>query len=294
MNTELEPPRVAPLSAAERSRMRSQLMERTRPATRRPARHWVAPMVGVGAVAAVVAGTLVVTQNSPDEPGAAGGSTPLASPEAKVGVDLGAVPQGDVAKIVADCQFPGETGPAQLVWSRHVRGITKDSSTLVALALNTQRATATSAPPTATRGGRKPGSGGAPASAKLGYRFCQTRIPPSGELGAVGAVGRVEDKAWRTQATAQRGLVALGGSDSDFTNNLTTLQAWRLYRAHPDVAKVEARYVLDRKTGPWTNGVVDGGFAYVEVQANGKFRLGQPLKTEVRAFDALGRPVPVG
>jgi hypothetical protein len=292
MNTELEPPRVAPLSAAERSRMRNQLMERTRPATRRPARHWVAPMVGVGAVAAVVAGTLVVTQNSPDEPGAAGTST-LASPEAKVGVDLGAVPKGDVAKIVADCQFPDEAGPAQLVWSRHVRGITKDSTALVALALNTKRATA---PPTATvnRGGRKPGTGGAPSTAKLGYRYCMTRIPPSAKLGAVGTVGRVEDKAWQTQPTAQRGLVALGTADGDFTNNLTTLQAWRLYRAHPDVAKVEARYVLDGKTGPWTNGVVDGGFAYIEVQAKGKFTVGEQLKTEVRAFDGQGRPVPTG
>lgn len=291
MNTELEPPRVAPLTATERSRMRNQLMERTRPATRRPARNWVAPMVGVGAVAAVVAGTLVVTQNS-DEPGAAGTST-LASPEAKVGVDLGAVAKGDVAKIVADCQFPDEGGPAQLVWSRHVRGITKDSTALVALALNTKRATA---PPTATvnRGGRKPGTGGAPSWAKLGYRFCMTRMPSSAKLGAVGTVGRVEDKAWQTQPTAQRGLVALGTSDGDFTNDLTTLQAWRLYRAHPDVAKVEARYVLDGKHGPWTNGVVDGGFAYLEVQAKGKFTVGEQLKTEVRAFDRQGRPVPIG
>ena len=291
MNTELEPPRVPPLSAAERSRMRNQLMERTRPATGRPARRWIAPMVGVGAVAAVVAGTLVVTQKSPDEPGAAGRSAPLTSPEARVGVDLGAVPRGDVAKIVADCQFPDEAGPAQLVWSRHVRGITKDSSALVALALNTKRATAQ---PTVTRGGRKPGPGGAPSTAKLGYRFCMTRMPPSAKLGAVASVARVEDKAWRTEPTAQRGLVTLGSTDGDITNDLTTLQAWRLYRAHPDVAKVEARYVLDGKTGPWTSGVVDGGFAYLEVQANGKFTLGQRLETEVRAFDAQGRPVPVG
>jgi hypothetical protein len=271
--------------------MRNQLMERTRPATRHPARRWVAPVVGVAAVGAVVAGTLVVTQNS-DEPGVAGTSTPLASPEAKIGVDLGAVPQGDLAKIVADCQFPDEAGPAQLVWSRHVRGITKDSTALVALALNTKRATVR--PPAVPGAGRKPGPGGAPSTAKLGYRYCMTRIPPSAQLGAVGAVGRVEDKAWQTEPTAQRGLVALGTTDGDFTNNLTTLQAWRLYRAHPDVAKVEARYVLDGKTGPWTNGVVDSGFAYIEVQANGKFTVGERLKTEVRAFDAQGRPVPIG
>jgi hypothetical protein len=289
MNTQLEPPRVPPLSATERARMRNQLMDDTRPGMHRPVRRWLAPVIGVGAVAAVVAGTLVVTQKASDDTGAAGTSTPLASPEAKVGVDLGPVPQADVAKIVADCQFPDEAGPAQLVWSRHVRGITKDSTALVALALNTKKATTQ---PPVIRSGRKPGTGGAPSTAKLGYRFCQTRTPPSGKLGAIGMVGRVDDKAWRTHPTAQRNLVALGSSDGDFVNDLTTLQAWRIYRASPDVAKVEARYVLNGKTGPWTNGVVDGGFAYIEVQANGKFTVGQKLKTEVRAFDAAGKALP--
>lgn len=293
MNTELEPPRIPPLSAAERSRHRNQLMERTRPAQHRPVRRWVAPVIGVGAVAAVVAGTLVVTHNPPGDVGTAG--TPLASPEAKVGVDLGTVPRGDVAKLVAECQFPGEPGPAELVWSRHVRGITKDSTALVALARDTKGGTAK---PTVTGGRdgvmRKSGGGGAPSTAKLGYRFCLTRTPPNAKLGAIGTVGRVDDKAWQAQPTAQRGLVALGSTDGDFTNDLTTLQAWRLYRAHPDVAKVEARYVLDGKTGPWTSGVVENGFAYTEVQAKGKFKVGQSLKTEVRAFNAKGRPVPVG
>ena len=289
MNTELEPPRVPPLSAAERARMRNQLMERTRPATRHPARHWVAPVVGVAAVGAVVAGTLVVTQKSPDDTGAAG--TSLATPEAKVTVDLGAVPNSDLAKITAECQFPGEAGPADLVWSRHVRGITTDSSALVALARDTKGTTAQ--PTGSPRSNRKPGSGGAPSTAKLGYRYCLTRTPPSGKLGAVGTVGRVEDKAWQTEPTVRNGLVALGGTDGDFTNDLRTLQAWRLYRAHANVAKVEARYVLNGKTGPWTSGVVQDGFAYIEVQADGKFTVGQKLKTEVRAFDARGLQVPV-
>ena len=292
MNTDLEPPRVPPLTPAERSRLRNQVMDRSRPTEHRPGRRWLAPVIAVGAVAAVVTGTLVVTQKSPDDAGVAGTSAGPASPEAKVGVDLGPVPPADVAKIVADCQFPDEAGPAQLVWSRHVRGITKDSSTLVALALNTKKATAP--PPTATGRIRKPGTGGAPSTAKLGYRFCITRLPPSSQLGATGSVARVEDKVWRTQPTAQRGLVALSSTDGDFTNDLTTLQAWRLYRASPDVAKVEARYVLNGKTGPWTNGVVDGGFAYIEVQANGKFTVGQRLKTEVRAFDAQGKQLSIG
>jgi hypothetical protein len=287
------------MTPAERSRLRNQVMDRTRSAEHRPGRRWIAPAIAVGAVAAVVAGTLVVTQKSPDDAGVAGTSAGQATPEAKVGVDLGPVPEADVAKILADCQFPGEGGPAQFVWSRHVRGITNDSSALVALALNTKRATAPptappAAPPTVTGRIRRPGTGGAPSTAKLGYRFCMTRLPPSSKLGAIGSVGRVDDKAWRTQPTAQRGLVALGSTDGDFTNDLTTLQTWRLYRASPDVAKVEARYVLNGKTGPWTNGVVDGGFAYIEVQANGKFTVGQRLKTEVRAFDAQSKQISIG
>jgi hypothetical protein len=291
MNTRLDPPPVRPLTAAERSRLRNRIMDQTRPAVRRPARRWIAPVVGVGAVAAVVAGTLVVTNPPSDDSGVA--VTPPSrlsgTPEAKIGVDLGAVPQADVSKIVADCAFPGEVGPAQLVWSRHVRGITKDSSTLIALALNTKVSTVQ---PPASGGARRPGRSGPPSTAKLGYRFCMTRLPPSADLGAIGAVGRVADKAWRTHPGTARGLVALGGEDTDFTNNVRTLQAWMIYRAAPTVATVEARYVLNGKPGPWTKGVVDGGFAYTEVQAHGKFTVGQHLKTEVRAFDAQGHQVP--
>jgi hypothetical protein len=266
-------------------------MDRTRPATHRPARRWIAPVVSVGAVAAVVAATLVITNGPSDGPGVAG-VTPsrlAGSPQAKVGVDLGPVPQADLAKLVPECSFPGETLPARLVWSRKVRGITKDSTALVALAYNPSRPTAQT---TVTRGNRKPG--GAPDSAKLGFRYCMTRVPPSAELNALASVGRVDDKAWRADPTTENSLVALGGTHTDFTNDLRTLQAYQLYRAHPDVATVEARYVLNGKPGPWTSGVVAKGFAYTEVQARGKFTVGQRLKTEVRAFDARGKQLPIG
>ena len=292
MNTDLEPPRVPPLTAAEHARLRNQLMDKTQPARRRPARHWAAPMIAVGAVAAVVAGTLVVTNGSPDDAGVAGTSTPQASAGAKVGVDLGAVPQRDLAKVVTECQFPEEGGPAQIIWSRHVRGITRDSTALVAVALNTKKAPTPKT--TVTRGGRKPGTGGAPSGAKLGYRYCLTRTPPSAKLGSVGSVGRVPDKNWQTQPTDQRALVTLGSEDANLTYARTTLQAWAVYRALPSVATVEVRYVLDGRRGPWTKGVVEGGFAYTEVQADGKFTVGQRLKTEVRAFDARGKQIPVG
>jgi hypothetical protein len=88
--------------------------------------------------------------------------------------------------------------------------------------------------------------------------------------------------------------VALGGSDADLTYDSGKLQAWAVYRALPSVATVEARYILDGQPGPWTKGVVEGGFAYTEVQARGKFTVGEKLTTEVRAFDAKGKLIPVG
>ncbi|MEV6271966.1 hypothetical protein AB0L64_32690 [Kribbella sp. NPDC051936] len=291
MNTDLEPPRVPPLTAAEHARLRNRVLDKARPAAHRPARRWVAPAVGVGAVAAVVAGTLAVANNSSDDASVAG-TTLQASPEAKVGVDLGAVQQRDLAKIVTECQFPGEGGPAQIIWSRHVRGITKDSTALVAVALNTKKAPAPKT--TVTRGGRKPGTGGAPSDAKLGYRYCLTRTPASAKLGSVGSVGRVPDKNWQTQPTDRRALVTLGSENANLTYARTTLQAWAVYRALPTVATVEARYVLDGQPGPWTKGVVEDGFAYTEVQARGKFAVGEKLTTEVRAFDARGKQIPVG
>ncbi|MFF0267782.1 hypothetical protein [Kribbella sp. NPDC004536] len=289
MNTDLEPPRVPPLSAAERARMRNQLMDRTRPAARHSVRRWAAPVVGVAAVGAVVAGTLVVTHKPPDDTAPAG--TTAASPEAKVTVDLGMLPRGYLGKVTAACQFPGEVGLPQVVWTRRVRGITKDSAALVGVARYTGATSSLSGP---NRGGTaKPGSGAAASTFKLGYRYCLERTPQTREINALSTVGRIEDKTWRAEPTARNGMVALGGSDGDFTNSLSTLQAWRLYRTHASVAKVEARYVLNGKTGPWTAGVVQDGFAYIEVQANGKFTVGQRLKTEVRAFDVRGVQVPV-
>jgi hypothetical protein len=274
MNIQLDPPKVSPLTSSQRSRLRNRVMDKSTPGRDHSTRRWVAPVVAMAAVAAVVAGTLVVTNKHSTDPGVAGtpAQTSVDTP-ARGGVDLGAVPRADLSGLLRDCTFPEEKGTVKLLWSRHVRGITKDSTTSVAVALNS--------------------TGTHPASARLGYRFCMTRVPPSAKLGAVGTVGIVADKAWTARPTAARGLVALGGSDTDFTNGLGTLQAWTIYRARPDIARVEARYVVNGKAGEWTKGVVDGGFAYTEVQAHGKFTVGQRLKAEVRAFDAAGRPVPV-
>jgi hypothetical protein len=266
MNIKLDPPPVPPLTSSQRSRLRNRVMDKSMPGRDRSTRRWVAPVVAVGAVAAVVAGTLVITSKPSSDPG-------VAAPPAPAGVDLGAVLRTDVANLGRECTFPKETGTAKLLWSRHVRGITKDSTASVAVAVHA--------------------SGRHPAIAKLGYRVCMMRTPPSGRLGAVGTVAVVADKAWNARPTAAQGLVLLGTDDTGLTADNATLQSWSIYRARPEIARVESRYVWKGEVGEWTTGVVDAGFAYTEVQAPGKFKNGDRLKQEVRAFDAAGEPVPV-
>jgi len=275
MNLQLDPPPVPPLNSSQRSRLRNRVMDKSRPTDDQSTRRWIAPVVAVGAVAAVVAGTLVITGKPSSDPGVAG--TPAhntVSPASGAPkVDLGAVPRRDLSNLGRDCTFPDEKSTVKLLWSRHVRGITKDSAASVAVAANS--------------------TGRHPDVAKLGFRVCMMRTPPSGRLGAVGMVAVVADKAWTARPTAGQGLVVLSTNDTDLTADSGTLQSWTIYRARPEIARVESRYVWKGKVGEWTEGVVDRGFAYTEVQAHGKFTNGDRLKQEIRAFDAAGQPVPV-
>jgi hypothetical protein len=248
-------------------------MDKSRPTRDHSTRRWIAPLVAVGSVAAVVAGTLVITGKPSSDPGVAGTPARPAVTPARIGVDLGAVPRAFSSNLLRDCTFPEEKGTVKLLWSRHVRGITKDSSASVAVALNS--------------------TSRHPAMAKLGYRICMTRMPVSGRLGPVGTVAVVADRAWTARPSAAHGLVLLGTNDTDLTADSGILQAWTIYRARPEIVRVESRYVWKGETGEWTTGIVDGGFAYTEVQVHGKFKLGDRLKQEVRAFDAAGKPVPV-
>jgi len=91
----------------------------------------------------------------------------------------------------------------------------------------------------------------------------------------------------KQKATTQKGIPDSKAKDRG------TLQTWTLYRARPEIARVEARSVWNGKFGEWTEGVVDNGFAYTEVQVDGMFGHSDQLKQEVRAFDADGKPVPV-
>ncbi len=273
MNIQLDPPPVPPLTSSQRSRLRNRVMAKSRPTGDHSTRRWVAPVAAVGAVAAVVAGTLVITGEPSSDPGVAGTPAQNTVSPASPKVDLGAVPRGDLSSLGRECTFPAEKGTVRLLWSRHVRGITKDSTASVAVAAN---------PPSRH-----------PAIAKLGFRVCMMRTPASGRLGAVGMVGVIADKVWTGRPTAAQGLVVLSTNDSDLTADSGTLQSWTIYRARPEIARVESRYVWQGKVGEWTEGVVDRGFAYTEVQAHGKFTNGDRLKQEIRAFDAAGRRVPV-
>lgn len=313
MNTQLNPPPVPPLDPSKRSRLRNRVMDQATPTTGRSAWRWGAPVVAIGGVAAVVAGTLVVTDKPTADPGFAGRPGPNASAASGAPkVDRGAVPAALVPQLRKECQWPNETESPKLLWTRHVRGITSDSTAAVAVAIQPKKV---GPPPTArtTIGGRIRGGPSSTTTAyNLGVRLCVTRTPASARLGSVGTIIVVADKVWETQPTAAQGLVAFDNNGSDratdsatpVTSNrkgvpdLTrkdsgTLQTWTLYRARPEIARVEARSVWNGKFGEWTEGVVDSGFAYTEVQVEGKFGIGDQLKQQVRAFDADGKPVPV-
>lgn len=277
MNTELEPPRVPPLSTAERARMRNRLMERTRPGTRHPARHWVAPLVGVAAVGAVVAATLVLTDKPSTDAGVAGKSAPdsasISSGDATI--DLGVVPPTLLPKFRSDCGGSA----VKMLWTRHIRGFSGKNTRAVALVVE-----------------RRPQKHHLPPNTDtidLGARLCITEVPVSADGVATSASLALNDKAWTARPTAAQGLVSLCTCAFPMSQDHETLQMITLYRARPEIARVQARSIWKGKFGAWTEGVVDGGFVYTQPEAHGKFVQGQIMKQEVRAFDAAGHQVPV-
>jgi hypothetical protein len=97
---------------------------------------------------------------------------------------------------------------------------------------------------------------------------------------------------WAQQPTERHGVTELGSFSGDHGPTNMYFQQWTVYRARPDIARIEARYVWKTGAGPWIGGVVAAGFAYTDVRgipvpdATG-------LTRQVRAFDAQGRRVPV-
>lgn len=256
MNTELEPPRVPPLSAAERSRLRNQVMAKARPAEHRPSRRMIAPVVAVGAVAAAVAGTLVITNRPPADPGVAGPVT-AATP-----TSLEVVPDAEATVAFAkSCQRRLHvvlSQPLTVVWARRVPGANPQTTDILMIVK---------------------GSG------TSGIASC---LAPSG----AGGFDKDPSASWTNPPTPQKGLAGLTGGISSASTPKPASRMWMLYRARPEIARIESRLVWKGTASPWQPGHVDSGYAY----ADNRLTVAVPASTvrqEVRAYDAQGRQLPV-
>jgi hypothetical protein len=261
MNAQLEPPRVPPLSAAERARLRHRVMDKTRPAAPRPARRRIAPVVGVAVVTAVVAGTLVVT-NRPSADSGVASTTAAATPTAaRTGLQV--VPDAEAAatfaKSCARRLHVELKQPLTVLWARRVPGETSKSTEILMIIKGSGN------------------SGIASCLARSGAGTWQ-KSPPA--------------VWWKTVPTKQEGLAGLTAGTSSTSEPKPESRIWMLYRARPEIARVESRYVWNGTVGPWQRGYVDGGYAYTDnrmrsvVDASG-------LHQEVRAYDAQGRSIPI-
>ncbi|MEV5961408.1 hypothetical protein AB0L70_06560 [Kribbella sp. NPDC051952] len=259
MTTRLDPPTVPPLTTAERSRLRNQVMDRTRPTTHRPATRWIAPMVGVGAVAAVAAGTLVVTNRPPADPGVAGPATAATPTAARSSLEV--VPDAEAAaayeKSCEDRMHRVLERPLTIRWARRVPG-QKGTNILMIVK----------------------GSG------KSGIASC---LAPGG-----GGVYQQDALAgrWNNPPTQKEGLAGLTSGNSSEEAPKPASRMWTLYRARPEIARIESRMVWNGIASPWQRGYVDSGYAYadnrVDAVANAR-----TVRQEVRAYDAQDRLLPI-
>ncbi|WP_328999972.1 hypothetical protein OHA18_36735 [Kribbella sp. NBC_00709] len=259
MNLRLDPPTVPPLDPARRAQLRNRVMDKSRPTGHRPARRWIAPVVGVGAVAAVVAGTLVVTNRPSSDPGVAGVAT-AATPTA-AGNRLGPVSDAEAtAAFAKSCErrMHGEIKqPLTVVWARRVPGQTSKAEDILIIVK---------------------GSGAS------GIASC---LAPSGSGG-----WQRDGSAWIKEPTPKQGLVGLIGGTSSTSAPKPESRIWMLYRARPEIARVESRYVSKGSVGPWQRGYVDSGYAYTDNRANADLSASS-LRQEVRAYDAQGGLIPI-
>ncbi|TDO52133.1 hypothetical protein EV651_118155 [Kribbella sp. VKM Ac-2571] len=260
MNTELEPPPVAPLTTAERARLRNRVMDKTRPAGPHPARRWIAPAVGVAAITAVAAGTLVVTNRPSDDSGVAGRATAAAPTAARTGLEVVPDAEATVA-FVKSCErrlhVEEMKQPFTVVWARRVPGKTSKATDILMIVK---------------------GSGAS------GIASCLT---PSG-----GGIWQKDPSGWTKPPTQKQGLAGLTGGTYSTSEPKPESRIWMLYRARPEIARVESRYVSNGAVGPWQRGYVDSGYAYADNRTNSDLGAGD-LRQEVRAYDAQGRVVPI-
>lgn len=258
MNTELEPPRVPPLDPARRAQLRNRVMDMSRPAGRRPSQRWIAPLVGVGAVAAVVTGTLVITGRSAEDPGVAGPATAATPTATPAGLEV--VPDSEAtAAFAKSCErrvHEKLARPLTVVWARRVPGA-KPTSTDILMVVR--------------------GSG------TSGIASC---VAPSGGGGWQMDVG-----PWINPPTRKKGLAGLTGGTSSVSTPKPTSRIWMLYRVRPEIARIESRLVWKGVTSPWQPGYVDHGYAYADNRADVLVDA-MTVRQEVRAYDAQGRLLP--
>jgi hypothetical protein len=299
MNIQLDPPQVPPLSQSKRSQLRNRVMDKSRPAG--STRRWAAPVIAVGAVAAVVAGTLAITNNSVGAPGVAGttpsqqpsmtptqppratatntpGRTPSNTPGGSItsgpielalpaDIDLGPVPLAEATSTAREsCNLPGAKGTAlQVLWARRVVGLQPTSRAMVLL----------------VKGAAQPGG-----YYDQGLAVCHLTT----------SISAVRDTDWAKHPTKAQGISVLGGNgfaERGATGKPVRAQGWTLYRARPEIARIESRYVWAGGSGSWTKGVVQGGFAFTDSRVSSEKKLPENLTEQLRAYDASGKPVPV-
>ncbi|GAB2590327.1 hypothetical protein [Kribbella endophytica] len=286
MNTQLEPPKVPPLTPDRRTQLRNRVLDQAartdQPQTRR---RWVAPAVAVTAVGAVVAGSVAVAGRTDEvlpAPQVAASPSPTIDKTKIVKVakdylpkvDLGPVSAAEAARAADACKLPGAT-KIDALWSRRVAipGTTGPKSGVVVLTKST------------------PGQPG--GTYDLGIFTCF----------AGGAGAAVHDTEWKKQPSPSNPAIALSGmgqvgGSGDEKSAYASYE--NIFRVHPRIARIESRYVWAKGQGKWTQGVVAGGFAYTHSTAlippgqyqpkpDGKSDLDQ----QYRAYDAAGKPVPI-
>ena len=257
MNVRLDPPPVPPLDPARRAQLRNRIMDKSRPAGHHRAPRWIAPAVSIAAVAAVVAGTLVVSNRPSDGPPVAGTATAAAPTSSS----LGAVTDAEAtAAFVKSCEprlHRELKQPLTVVWARRVPGKTSKATDILMIVKGS----------------------GAP-----GIASC---LAPSG-----GGMWQKDPSGWTDLPTQKQGLASLIGGTSSTSEPKPESRIWTLYRARPEIARVESRYVSKGTVGPWQRGYVDSGYAYTDNRAD-KVLTASSLRQQVRAYDAHGRLLPI-
>ncbi|MFK4085086.1 hypothetical protein ACI2LF_13315 [Kribbella sp. NPDC020789] len=283
MSTDLDPPAVPPLTPGQRDRLRRQILQRSRPRARRTP-GWAAPLVAVGAVTAIVAGTLAVIQHpraeqppttqslspSPSQqntairhPAPSTSVPPLVILPFPTTVDLGPVPAEVAEKAAKSCHVPGGgPGPLHVLWARKLKGVAPDSSFIQLVVQGAERSTG-------------------PYSQVLAV--CQQGI----------GVYMIPDAYWAKQPTARQGVSMVIRSSWSTQPTKMYFQNWTLYRARPEIARIESRYVWPGGSSEWITGAVAGGFAYTDSRAIPVGKNATPPAEEIRAYDAQGRRVPL-